>query len=96
MKYKARLTIYSNTNSTDILDFKSNSKGRLLSRILKTVKTLNEDDTIMLGMSHNYIRDGLKYYEPCYPFLNSMVEIFTKEELIKKIKDYFNNIIFLD
>lgn len=95
MKYKARLTIYSNTNPTEFLDFESNSKGRLLSKILKTVKKLDQDVTIELGLSHNYIRDGLKYYEPCAP-LKSIVEIFTKEELIRKIKDYFNNIIFLD
>lgn len=93
MKYKARLTIYSNTNSTDILEFNSNSKGRLLIRILKTIKILDPDDTIMLGMSHNYIRDGVKYYEPCDPF-KSIVEIFTKEELILKIKDYFNKKFF--
>lgn len=95
MKYKARLTIYSNTKPTEILDFGSNSKGRLLSRVLKTVKKLDNNDTISLGFSHNYIRDGLRYYEPCYPF-KSIVEIFTKEELVIKIKNYFNSIIFLD
>lgn len=95
MKYTARMTIYSNTKPTDILDFESNSKGRLLSRVLKTVKKLDQDDTIMIGMSHNYTRDGIRYYEPCLPF-ESILEIFTKEELIIKIKDYFNSIIFLD
>lgn len=95
MNYKARMTIYSNTKPTDILDFESNSKGRLLSKILKTVKKLDQDDTIMIGLSHNYIRDGIRYYEPCYP-LNSIVEIFTKDELVIKIKNYFNSIIFLD
>lgn len=95
MKYKARLTIYSDTKPTDILDFESNNKGRLLIRILKTVKKLDQNDTIMIGISHNYTRDGVKYYEPCDPF-KSIVEIFTKEELILKIKDYFNKKIFLD
>lgn len=95
MKYNARLTIYSNTNPTEFLNFESNSKERLLSQILKTVKKLDSNDTIQLGLSHNYIRDGHKYYEPCYP-LNSIVEIFTKEELVIKIKNYFNSIIFLD
>lgn len=95
MKYNARLTIYSNTKPTEFLDFESNSKGRLLSKVLKTVEKLDNNDIIQLGLSHNYIKDGHKCYEPCEP-LNSIVEIFTKEELVIKIKNYFNSIIFLD
>lgn len=96
MRYKARLTIYSNIKPTEILNFDSNSKASLLRRVVKTVKKLDNNDTISLSLSHGYIRDdGLRCYEPLYPF-KSIVEIYTKEELIIKIKDFFDNIIFLD
>lgn len=90
MKYRAIF----NTKTTK-LEFSAKSKGRLLIRLMKEVKKLNEGEVISLSTMIKSKIDGYDCYTPCYP-CEFASEDFTKEELLEKLKDYFNSILELD
>lgn len=82
MDYKAII-------KTETLDLKfgSNSKIRLLKRVLKNIKKLSQDETITLSTLIKGYINGYECYTPCYPCEQYVVE-FSKEELQKKLEDY--------
>jgi hypothetical protein len=90
MNYKA--IIITKTNN---VEFGSHSKELLLARVMREVKKFNDDETITLSTWIKGYINGKERFTPCYP-CKFMSEDFTKKELVKKLKTYFNSLLDIE
>jgi hypothetical protein len=90
MNYKAIIT----TKTTN-MEFGSHSKELLLARVMREVKKFNDDETITLSTWIKGYINGKERFTPCYP-CKFMSEDFTKKELVKKLKTYFNSLLDIE
>lgn len=84
MNYKATII-----TETIKIEFGSKTKELLLKRVLRTIKKINQEQTITLSTRLKSYLEGHECYTPCYP-CEFISEDFTKDELVEKLEDYLN------